>query len=875
MTDRADPQDCPYVGLDPFEKTYEEFFFGREQDSRVLADCVMSRRVTVLYGPSGVGKSSVLNVGLPREMNERSLWTIVTLRDWQDPGAIEQRAIDALQGALPVDLTQNDALRGDFSEQALAAQQKTKRSLLMILDQFEEYFLYQGDRTRSPVERGISALLARRDLDLRLLIGVRDNSLHLLDRLRAAIPGILDTTVRLGYLNEADVERAIRGPIRRYNERYRANGAPVGIEDALVKGVITDLRESGSRPGVEETGKASAQIELPYLQLTMTKLWNAEGGRKATKLRLHTLTQELGGVQQIMRNHVDQVLRALPETEQALCADVFRYLVTPGGAKIAYSAADLAANVNEDRKDAGDSPVPEAPTDEVEAVLRKLTPTETRLLKPVKVKGEDAFELFHDVLAQPVLRWRRQFLENERLEQASRRLAAERDEKERTLAAERDQYRQRFLLLVASVVAVLAVVVAGFSVWAWRRYKDLETADNQRAQALVAASSKGAYDTAIADLSNSLSIYEKWGSWSGIVHAKVERGRIYALSNRPADAQRDADEALKAAKERGTPADKALALESEASLHERAGAADTESLYQQAEDNYRAAGNSLSVGRIQEWKATTAEKDKQFSAAVGQYQHARDRYRIAGDTIGADRIEEAIRRTAPWGFLTDLRRGMLFPLRGGRVMIGGDWSDDLQNDIGFHKQVVSRRHLVISLSNDGIHADDERSTNGTTVNAVQLPYSRSAKLSDGDLISLANTEVLQFTAQQPEPPRQPPPSSWAIFINGSTRSYSYLTDKFYSVVLTSNELRLEPGDNPSAIVRVRNQQQPEQLSAGGEWSVVVEYKKSDYDYLRLPVAPGKWVPIENLPTSLAKLSADRRQILEEGPAFQIVTITPD
>ena len=45
MTDRADPQDCPYVGLDPFEKTYEEFFFGREQDSRVLADHVMYRRV--------------------------------------------------------------------------------------------------------------------------------------------------------------------------------------------------------------------------------------------------------------------------------------------------------------------------------------------------------------------------------------------------------------------------------------------------------------------------------------------------------------------------------------------------------------------------------------------------------------------------------------------------------------------------------------------------------------------------------------------------------------------------------------------------------------------------------------------------------------
>ncbi len=424
MTDRADPQDCPYVGLDPFEKTYEEFFFGREQDSRVLADHVMSRRVTVLYGPSGVGKSSVLNVGLPRELGERSLWTIITLRDWQDPSTIQQRAIEALRGAIPADLAKDDRLDGSFAQLALAAQQATKRSLLLVLDQFEEYFLYRSDSQRSPAERGFSELLARRDFDLRLLIGIRDDSLHLLDRLRAAIPGVLDTTVRLGYLSETDVERAIRGPVRRYNERYREHAAPVEIEDALVTTLIKDLRESSGRATAEETGKGSAQIELPYLQLTMTKLWEADGGRTATKLRLETLTQKLGGVQQIMRKHVDDVLRALPETEQALCADIFRYLVTPSGAKIAYPAADLAASVNEDRKEAGDGLVPEATTNEVEAVLRRLTPSKSRLLKPVKVRDADAFELFHDVLAQPVLRWRREFIANERLD----RLAQERDE---------------------------------------------------------------------------------------------------------------------------------------------------------------------------------------------------------------------------------------------------------------------------------------------------------------------------------------------------------------------------------------------------------------------------------------------------------------
>jgi hypothetical protein len=866
LTDRADPQDCPYVGLDPFEKTYEEFFFGREQDSRVLADHVMSRRVTVLYGPSGVGKSSVLNVGLPRELNERSLWTIITLRDWQDPSTIEQRAIDALRGALTPDLAKSSDPSGGFAQLALAAQWATKRSLLLVLDQFEEYFLYQSDRMRSPAERGISELLARRDFDLRLLFGLRDDSLHLLDRLRAVIPGILDTTVRLGYLNEADVERAIRGPIRTYNERYRANAAPVEIEDSLVEKVIRELGESRGRPGAEETGKGSAQIELPYLQLTMTKLWDGEGGRSATKLRLETLTQKLGGVQQIMRKHVDDVLRALPETEQALCVDVFRYLVTPSGAKIAYPAADLATKVNEDRKEAGDGTIPEATTDEVEAVLRKLTLSKTRLLKPVKVKGADAFELFHDVLAEPVLQWRREFITNARLEQERRRLAA--------LAKRTRRYVRVVLLLVA------CLAFGFFLLWnnalrdldaAQRRVQELEQARKQHFEGLNAASRKE-YASAISLFTQSLSIYQRYGQSSRMVHGKVDRGNVYALSGNIALAEKDIDQAIDTARQTQSAGDEGLATESKASLHERLGKPDAAALYEQAGDSYQTAGESLSVARILEWKGTRAETDRQFDTAADHYKRALERYRIAGEGIGVARIEEAIHRVVSWGFLVDLRRGKVFPMRGKSISVGRDTDNGPQNDVSFSNQFVSRHHLLINR--EGFQAVDLRSLNGTDINAILLPFEGSQALVDGDLVALANTEVLQFTTRE-QPPPTPPPGAWAIFINGSTRTHTYLTEKTYSLVLTSRDLRVEPGENAAAILALHGGQNPQLRYAKGEWSVVFQYKKDDYKYGGRLVPAAKWVPIDNLPARFVELSADRKQIVEEGPAFQIVTIAPD
>lgn len=89
-------------------------------------------------------------------------------------------------------------------------------------------------------------------------------------------------------------------------------------------------------------------------------------------------------------------------------------------------------------------------------------------------------------------------------------------------------------------------------------------------------------------------------------------------------------------------------------------------------------------------------------------------------------------------------------------------------------------------------------------------------------------------------------------------------------------MRIETGDSRSGVLQLRHGQKgPELFVAPGEWSVVFTYKKDDYDYGDSLAPPGKWMTVDNLPGRLIKLSADRKQILEEGPAFQIVTIAPD
>src|SRR5215470_2831937 len=62
---------CPYVGLAPFTETHAAFFFGRERDQQRILANLFASRLTILYGASGVGKSSVLRAGILREVRQR------------------------------------------------------------------------------------------------------------------------------------------------------------------------------------------------------------------------------------------------------------------------------------------------------------------------------------------------------------------------------------------------------------------------------------------------------------------------------------------------------------------------------------------------------------------------------------------------------------------------------------------------------------------------------------------------------------------------------------------------------------------------------------------------------------------------------------
>ena len=115
---------------------------------------------------------------------------------------------------------------------------------------------------------------------------------------------------------------------------------------------------------------ATDQVETPFLQLVMERLWRAtvDAGRRA--LTLATLV-ELGGAQRIVETHLVDALGALAPREREIAADAFRYLVTSSRRRVVQAASDLSEWLS-------------IPEEELVPVLEKLASGESgRILRPV------------------------------------------------------------------------------------------------------------------------------------------------------------------------------------------------------------------------------------------------------------------------------------------------------------------------------------------------------------------------------------------------------------------------------------------------------------------------------------------------------------
>jgi len=475
----------PWLGLVSFTEETRGYFHGREEEAAELGRRVQRKPLTILFGQSGLGKTSILQAGLVPRLRPEGFCPVYVRLDYDphSPPPAEQikRAVFRATEAAGSWTRSGTAVTGETLWEFLHHRDDVLKDAngrvltpILIFDQFEEIFtLAQSDdagrkraqefltdladlvENRPPV-----ALEARIDrdeadaskfdfarADYRILISLREDYLAHLEGLKGQMPSVTQNRMRLARMTGVQALSAVQRP------------APHLVSEAVAESIVRFVAGGAAL--------AVAEVEPSLLSLICRELNNTRLAQGRAEISADLLA---GSRETILAEFYERALADQPAgvrefiEDEMLTDSGFRESVGEERVRKALAAAGAPA--------------------EALAML-----VDRRLLRAEDRLDQRRVEITHDVLCSVISASRNVRHGREALERSRQELAAQRAREESTRRA---LFRARW---VAAIASVLMLGAAGSAVFGWLNYRRAQAAE----QAAVRAEQVAAHTGQLAD----------------------------------------------------------------------------------------------------------------------------------------------------------------------------------------------------------------------------------------------------------------------------------------------------------------------------------------------------------------------------------------
>jgi WD40 repeat protein len=319
----------PYKALNFYEETDHDVFFGREEESEKLFQMVKFNRLTVVFGKSGMGKTSLLNAGLfPRLRQEefRPIWIRFNFSKTASPlkeqicsayeAGLTSNEIDKskvglesqIQDIPPTPLSADETLWEYFRRVVhfKLTKEKEKKTVtpVLVFDQFEEiftvgkqheekdriidelYWLIEDQLPPQVKERvkkddRTAKKITYSDVGshFKVILSLREDYLPHLNDLKTRIPSIDQALFRLTHLNGKQARAIISKPEKGFKN-----------EDTIK--AILHRFDPKRETGKEDIPEEKLEIEPALLSLLCHQMFEKKMFESVTTKALDTLLED-------------------------------------------------------------------------------------------------------------------------------------------------------------------------------------------------------------------------------------------------------------------------------------------------------------------------------------------------------------------------------------------------------------------------------------------------------------------------------------------------------------------------------------------------------------------------------------------------------
>lgn len=546
----------PWLGLQSFTEGQQGLFYGRDHEADELFRRVGRKRLTVLFGQSGLGKTSLLRAGLFPKLRSVNYLPVSVRIDYSpqaETGCLQ--TLNALMAAAqqakvqislppqPESLTLWELFH--HVQFGLKSSKGTAVRPLVVYDQFEEGFAIgqitaPGRKLHSDLLIQLADLIegrvpesvelqfeTRPELvenyqldrnDYRVVFSLREDYLAQLEDLFPVMPSIAENRMRITRMNGQQAVDAVRLP--------GGHLISVLLSEQVVRFVAGDQQDPVPDKASQEITVdtlSRLQVEPALLSLFCQQLNN-----RRIEQQLSQITPDLlaGNREHILNDFYKNCLKDMPVHVQRLIEDE---LLTESGYResIALERAERYLNQNGVAANTLDTLV------------------ERRLLH-IELRGNvRRVELTHDVLTDVVRRSRAQRQQVE-ADQATR-------DREALLLQKYRENRRRFVATISAMTAVVLLVgaVSIFALYQWRQAVKMNLVAAQRTTEAEQAKAEALQRAQEAEAARADAV-------SQAEQAKRERDRADTEQQR---ASQEAERALREADEANRQRDRAAGIE--------------------------------------------------------------------------------------------------------------------------------------------------------------------------------------------------------------------------------------------------------------------------------------------------------------------------